>query len=164
MSEIIKEIAGYPGSTISNLGIIRNKNGIRKTYVSRGYEKIILTKNNKSTLFSVHRLVAEAFIENPGKKQYVNHINGIKTDNRVENLEWCTRSENTLHAYKLGLCKRKKGVNSPYSKMIKQIDPKTNITIGVYLGISETQRLLGYTNISRAIKLNSIANGYKWSY
>lgn len=160
----MKTIEGYEGSFIDTSGVIKNKSGIRKTYVSRGYEKIILTKNNKSTLFSVHRLVAMAFIPNPENKEFVNHINGNKLDNRVQNLEWCTRSENTIHAYKLGMCKRDKGESSPHSKKIYQIDINTNKVIGEFLGVAELQRKLGFSNISRAAKFGRIANGYKWSY
>ena len=61
--------------------------------------------------YSVHRLVGEAFIENPLNNPVINHKNGIKTDNRVENLEWVTSSENTLHAYNTGLKRRGEDFN-----------------------------------------------------
>lgn len=72
-----------------------------------GYLRCNLKDGGKRYDFSVHRLVALAFIPNPENKEQVNHINGIKTDNRVENLEWCTSSENNIHATKYRLVKTK---------------------------------------------------------
>lgn len=69
----------------------------------KGYMRVSLSLNNKRFNTSAHRLVALSFIPNPENKPQVNHKNGIKDDNRVENLEWCTNSENQIHAIKNNL-------------------------------------------------------------
>ena len=68
-----------------------------------GYELVCLYKNGVGKTHKVHRLIAEKFIKNPLNKKEVNHINGIKSDNRVENLQWCTAKENNKHARDTGL-------------------------------------------------------------
>lgn len=118
-----KDIIGYEGYyQVSNHGRVRgvdrsvysNNGGYRfckgrlltVTKKQNGYIRAELTKCNRKRKILVHRLVASAFIPNPSSKKYINHINGDKADNRVENVEWCTHQENMQHALATGLRKR----------------------------------------------------------
>ena len=99
-----------PGTyySVSDTGLVRNNNNnmlLRsyKTGKRRNYETVGLYINGKKKNFKVHRLVAEAFIDNPENKPQVNHIDGNTSNNNVNNLEWVTNSENQLHAWKNGL-------------------------------------------------------------
>lgn len=113
--EVWVDVVGYEGIyKVSNMGNIiscdrtiynkgsncyqKIKGCIRKKVIHKnGYEQVMMS-NGINKLILVHRIVAEAFIPNKLNKKEVNHINGIKNDNRVENLEWCTRMENEIHS------------------------------------------------------------------
>lgn len=122
-----KQIPGFEGFyEISTLGNIRsierkieriNKSGEKSLYTysaknlnpfitPKGYCRIILNKNGEKFRLLIHRIVALTFLENSENKSQVNHINGIKNDNRVENLEWCTNIENIKHSVNNGLFTR----------------------------------------------------------
>lgn len=85
------------------------KNYIKGDTNNFGYYRVCLWDNGRKKRFFRHRLVAEYFIPNPLNRQFVNHIDGNKSNNKYTNLEWCTQSENEKHAYKLGL-KPKQGI------------------------------------------------------
>lgn len=103
------KIEGHDMYEVSNLGRVRNmKNNKINTHHlnNNGYLMCHLRNPNKPQYFfrkSLHRMLALAFIPNPENKRCVNHINGIKSDNSLPNLEWCTHSENSIHAHKTGL-------------------------------------------------------------
>ena len=122
MTEIWKDVKDYEGFyQVSNLGRVKSldrfdrihhhwKGKMLKLAMSRGgYLAVELNKNGKASKKSVHRLVAEVFVPNPLNKSMVNHLDGIKTHNTPDNLEWCTDSENKYHAYRNGLNKGPRG-------------------------------------------------------
>ena len=114
--EIWKDIPGWEGLyQASNFGRIRSvdrydrlgrfhKGVIRQPGDNgKGYLVLPLKKDGRQTMTSVHRLVASTFLPNPNKLRDVNHIDGNKKNNRVDNLEWCSHRDNDLHAFKIGL-------------------------------------------------------------
>ena len=106
MNIIWKDVIGYEDLySVSNTGSVLGKksNKVLKPFCSRGYARVSLSKEGKTTHVSVHKLVATHFIPNPNNKPQVNHINGDKLTNTAINLEWVTCSENHKHAYQLGL-------------------------------------------------------------
>jgi predicted XRE-type DNA-binding protein len=156
--EIWKKIEGFENYEVSNYGRLKVNLKFRKyrNYQSKflnpskdkdGYFRTALTKDNKKFMKTIHRLVAESFIKNTENKPCVNHINGVKTDNRIENLEWCTIKENNIHAIKLGLSFQHGGEKHHMSKLkenqvLEIIQNKNNLTqkqLSEFYGISQTQ-------------------------
>lgn len=120
MKEVWEDVKGFEGYyLVSNLGRVKGSNRVvvdirgrhlnikekmRKLVINdMGYLTVILWKNNKNHLKKIHRLVAESFLKKRKEDTEVNHKNGIPTDNRECNLEWCTHSYNIKHAIDTGL-------------------------------------------------------------
>lgn len=133
----MEKIKGFENYSVTNDGKIYshlNSRFLKPTINSRGYYIITLRNLEGKCKKRVHRIVADTFIDNANKKPFVNHINGNKLDNRVDNLEWCTCSENIKHAWDIGLQPRQRS----HAKSI--IDTKTGI---VYRCIKDGAEAVG---------------------
>lgn len=179
--EIWKPIKGYEGFyLISNLGRIKSldrtvyqlhkdggqakhiyKGKIVKPYAYKGgYVRVGLHKNGEMKTYSVHRLVGEHFLEKKPGKDYINHLDCNKANNNVNNLEWCTQSENIQYAYD------NRTKIPPHQKKVSQYDMAGNL-IQVWESMAEAARSLGLQqpNISKVcLGKRSQTGGYKWAY
>jgi len=179
--EIWKDIEGYKGFyQVSSLGRIKSlarekilyHGGIYNTkeemltlcLTKKGYLRTYLYQNGKRETFSVHRLVLKTFVDNPFSKPEVNHKNGKKDDNRLENLEWATSSENVKHSFKELGKKFPKGKDNKKSREIMQVSVD-----GFLLNVFSSRREAAmetkssHGNISSCISgRRNKAGGYLW--
>lgn len=154
----LKQISGYPNYTISSDGIVyRNGEAVSLHPNGRGYNKVFLYLNGKRISRAVHRLVAETFIPNPQNLPVVNHKNGNKLDNRVENLEWVTYKENTRQYLENGKCE---------VKPIILINPRTGRVKEVFSSIRIAAKCYGYDyrTFYDAIKRGCLYRGSLWKH
>ena len=154
LKEIWKPVVGFENLyEISSFGrvkslahSVKSSNGktlnyreriVKQVETTSGYKFIVLTKNKESKNFSVHRLVAESFIENTNNYTDVNHKDGNKKNNCVENLEWCTRSENLKHAINIGLIKNQ-------CKICRKVTVKCGEKITVFETMKDCAEFFGF--------------------
>lgn len=177
-SEIWKDIKGYEGIyQVSNLGRVKSlgrhevvtgnprmKERARKEKLltpqpnHKGYLCVVLMRDRKKIFTSVHRLVANAFIPNPNNLPQVNHKDENKTNNRAENLEWCTSYYNLTYGTAIERTHQKQRIQ------VAQVDTEGNI-IRIYNSAKEAYRITGISdgNINQVCKGRRIqAGGYKW--
>lgn len=178
-----KDIIGYENEyQINQFGEIRTlkdspklkKYNVLKPQINKknGYVYQMLYKNGKEKLLRVHRLVAMAFLPNPNNLPQVNHKDGNKQNNSVDNLEWCEQSYNMKHAYKNGLQipsenQRKAIINTNKLKQKKVCQIKDGEIINTFSGISEASRQtkISISCISRCCNLKrKSTNGYEWRF
>lgn len=172
--EVWKSIKGYEDLyEISSIGRIRSKDkwvinsnvgGMRLSKsrllnppIVKGYVQVMLMNNNVKHQEKAHRLVATHFIPNPDNLPFVNHINGIKNDNRVENLEWVTKGDNARHAYRTGLKTIPRGENHPQVKLTAIQALEIYKAQGKHIDIAKVY------GVSRML-VTSIKNGRSWSH
>ena len=164
------KVFNFSNYFISNLGrvkSVKHHDRILRQYInSKGYLKIHPYLDGKKRSYFVHRLVGENFIVKD--RPFINHKNGIKTDNRVDNLEWVTHSENLLHASRVLKIKRpsRKGISYGYGKPVLQLD-LNGLLVREFSSVYSAEQTLKihWSGISNCCKgKREIYKGYKWEY
>ena len=102
-NEIWHPIEGFPGYEVSSIGRVRSPRRVLKQMVTKGYPYVSLYRDGRHKRASVHRLVGKAFVPGFAHGLQINHLDGVKSNNALSNLEWCTPGENQLHAFRTGL-------------------------------------------------------------
>ena len=165
----MKNIPGYEGYytidengdcfSVPRNGTVKHALQLKVNTGKNGYGSFLLQKNGIKKRLLIHRLVAITFIANPENKKYVNHIDGDKSNNNVLNLEWCTHSENEIHAHKTGL-KKFQGNGNPARKVDSYI---VSIMRQEYsLGVSQTYLAQTYGVCPSCV--SRIVNKKNWNY
>lgn len=173
-------IEGFEGRyEISSMGRVKSvrryvKNGkgqrvvpeniIYQDTLRTGYCQVHLYKDGRSYAKAVHRLVAMAFMAPVDGKPYINHIDGDKTNNRVDNLEWCTNNENQLHAIKIGAFWHT-GEAHPRARPVMQL--KDGARVKVWNCINDAVRNLGISQsniVACCTGRRKTAGGFQWNY
>ena len=173
MSEEWRDIDGYEGRyQVSSMGRVKSlewtdslgrtvkERILKPNVVGRGYLRVVLYAGGKTRMFFVHRLVCEAFHENPGNKPQVNHVNEDKTDNRACNLEWSTRRENINHG------SRNERVAKAQSKPVGQYTIDGDL-VKAWQSTNEVERQTGFScgHISEVANgKRKTAYGFRWKY
>ena len=158
--EIWKDAPGFPGYQVSDAGRVKRITGTGKELRPVRYSNGYYVVNLSGKRIGVHRLVALAFIPNPSGLPQINHKNENKTDNRVENLEWCDSRYNNNY----GTRTQKASISR--STPVKQLT-RNGVLIRVFYGIHEAGRQtnIDYLNIYRVLAgQRKTAGGYKWEY
>lgn len=182
MEEEWKPVPGYIGYyEVSNIGNVRSvdrlvtySNGIKHVYKGRmlkqdvnykGYHRVRLHKDGKSKAFSVHRLVALAFIPNQDNLPQVNHIDENKSNNCVLNLEWCTSRYNNNYGNRINNSVNTYLNNNDLGRHVLRCDMNNNI-IQEYRSTYEVEKLFGknHSYIRKCCNTNKVAYGYRWKW
>lgn len=164
----IKDFEEYEVTGCGKVINTRTGRVLKPNITKYGYERVTLSQNSKIKRFYVHRLVALHFLPNPLFRNMVNHKNGYKRDNSVENLEWCTCKENTIHAFDTGL--RASGEKGAHAKLTnKQVHSlclwlSKGLTRGEILSKEEFKNVTKtmFDDIRRRKSWKSISKNYSW--
>ena len=152
---------------ISSIGLVRNKETgclLKSQEDGKGYLRTTLSKNNKQVTIKNHRAIAIAFIDNPKKLPQVNHIDGDKKNNAVDNLEWITNYENMQHAIKHGLINRVDYCGRKKRAVIRIADDGTEKEFAS-LAIAAEECQVHRSNLCKTLKgERHKCGGYSWKY